>query len=353
MARSNGLAAFAAKMAAKYGEEKVSNDPPPVIVPTGILSLDWALRVGGWQLGRIYELVGPKDSAKSLTAILGMREHRAMFPDRGVAYVNIEKTFENRWAMLNGLDCSDEARAAGTWLPLQASTSEQASDMARDAISSGLYSCLVIDSVGAMESARVMEKTAEKGADDSRRNSSIITKLTKALAGFGHEFGCTVLLVNQPRANQTGFGGDISAGPKAMQHSTTAQLKMGPSGEEGSIRLGTYFGNQEIVGRRFRASIPRMKNGTPGRQAEFFVMNRATDKFGPAGLDMTDDVVSVGIRLGAIQQGGGGQYTLPDGRKCKGKPAVGDLLRKDPDALKAIRAALTFDDPIDTLEDSA
>lgn len=341
---TQALAAFAGKMASKYGEAKVSNDPPPVIVPTGILSLDWALRVGGWQLGRLYELVGQKDSAKSLTAILAMREHRRMFPDKGVAYVNMEKTFEVPWARLNGLDCSNEARLAGTWAPLQADTSEEASDMARDYIGSGLVSCLVIDSIGGMESAKVLD--LEAGKDTMGKNAQVITKLTKALAGLAHKHGCTVLLINQHRANMSGFGGDISAGPKAMQYATTAQLKMSARGEEGSVRLVTEDGAQQKAGQRFRAQVPRMKNGAPGRQAEWFVMNRATEKFGPAGLDVADDVVSVGVRVGAIEQGGGGVYTLPGGQKVKGKPAIADLLRTDPEAMASVRAAMKFDTPV-------
>src|SRR5690348_12323189 len=117
------LAIFATKMQGKYGEQKIANEPPPVIVPTGILGLDWALRVGGWQNGRIYEIVGPKDGGKSLTGILAMAQHRKAFGDRAVGYVNIEGTFDPAWATANGLDCSDEAIKAGTWVPMIADTS--------------------------------------------------------------------------------------------------------------------------------------------------------------------------------------------------------------------------------------
>lgn len=353
MSTSHQLAAFAAKMVTDFGKEKVSNDPPPVIVPTGIMSLDWALRVGGWQLGRIYELVGPKDSGKSTTAILGMAQHRRMFPGRGVAYVNIEKTFEASWALRNGLDCSDAARKAGTWMPLQADTSEEASNMARNVIGSGLYSCLVIDSVGGMESAKVLGIDA--GKDTMGKNSGVITKLTKALAGLGHAHRCTVLLVNQPRANFSGFGGDISAGPKAMQHSTTAQIKMSALGGEKDVRKARLAGDAEseptMVGHRVVARIPRMKNGAPGRKAEWFVMRQQTEAFGRVGVDFADDVLSLGVRLGVIAQASS-YYTLPDGKKLNGRPAAGKYLREHPEAWTQIRAALNFEAPIlDPLEE--
>lgn len=351
MAGSRALAAFAAKMEGKYGADKVASDPPPVIVPTGILTLDWALRVGGWQLGRVYELVGPKDSGKSLTGILAMVQHRLMFPDRGVAYVNIEGTFDPAWATINGLDCSEEARKAGLWAPLAAEHSEEASDMARDYAGSGLYSCLVVDSIGAMESAKVLGIEAIK--DTMGKNAQVITKMTKALSSEARKNRCTILLINQPRANMSGFGGDISAGPKAMQHSTTAQIKMQGLNGEKDVRSLAYFGEAEKIGARVRARIPRMKNGAPGRQGEWFIMNRATGEFGPAGVDLADAVVGIGSRLGVIDQGGGGQYTLPDGTKLKGRKAVGTYLRDHPEAMAAIREAMKFDKPASDLEVSS
>ena len=341
MAGSRDLAAFAARMDTKY---KPDPEPPTVIVPTGIFSLDWALRVGGWQLGRIYEIVGPKDSGKSLTVIKGMVSHRQQFPDRGVAYINIENTFSESWATLSGLDCSKAASKAGTWANLPAATSEEASDKARDYVGSGLYSCLVIDSVGAMESAKVLGVEAIK--DTMGRNAGVITKLTKALAALAKDNRCTILLVNQPRANMSGFGGDISAGPKAMQHSTTAQIKMSGLNGEKDVRTAEYFGDTERIGGRVRASIPRMKNGAPGRRADWFIMNRETTQFGPAGVDFADDVISLGVRIGVIEQGGGGYYTLPTGEKFQGRLKAGVFLREHPDALAAVRKAFQFDAPI-------
>jgi len=173
--------------------------------------------------------------------------------------------------------------------------------------------------------------------------------MTKALASEARRNHCTVLLVNQPRANMSGFGGDISAGPKAMQHSTTAQIKMSGLNGEKDVRTAEYFGEPERVGARVRASIPRMKNGAPGRKADWFIMNRATEAFGPAGVDLADDVLSLGTRLSVIEQGGGGYYTLPGGNRIKGRQAVGIFLREHPEVMEAIRRAFQFDKPVTDL----
>ena len=350
------LAAHAAKMAAKYGEEKVSNAPPAIIVSTGILSLDWALYVGGWQAGRIYEVLGPKDSGKTLLSIYAMREHRRRFPDRGVGYINLEKTFEERWAAMHGLECSAAHRKAGIWQPYQADTSEEASNMARDAIASGTISCLVIDSVGGMESAKVLGIDAEK--DTMGKNAQVITKMVKALAGLGHANQCTIILVNQPRANMSGFGGDIAAGPKAMSHSTTAQIKMSSLGGEKDVRKLALPGDKKeeptLVGNRVIARIPRLKNAPPGRRAEWFIMKQFSPEFGRAGVDVADDALSLGVRLGVIGQGNAGTYTLPGGTETiRGRAKVLELLRAEPAAMKVIRDAIEFSAPADPLEETA
>ncbi len=344
---SRSLGAFAAKMAKRYGEEKIANDPPPVIIPTGSLTLDWALRVGGWQQGRLYELLGPKDSSKTTMAILGMVNHQRAQPDRGVAYVNLERTFAAAWARILGLSCSAEDIRTGRWAPLLASSTEEASDMARDYVGSGEYSVLVVDSIGSMESRRVLEKDAEKAADAMGRNAKIITQMSKALATMAKDSQCTVLLINQPRANMSGMGGDVSAGPKAMQHATTAKIQFSARGSTEDVRKVKFYSDMdpELVGQRMRARVTRMKNGAPGRQAEYFIMNQATEEFGPAGLDTGDEVAALGARLGVISQRPGGWYTLPDGAEIRGRGNLGVYLREHPDSLAAIRKSLDFETP--------
>jgi recombination protein RecA len=350
---SRSLAAFADKMSAKYGGVKISNGPPPVIVSTGSVALDYALRIGGFQLGRIYEILGPKDSGKSTLGIAAIIEYLKRFGERGACYVNMENTFDPRRATAMGLDCSDAAIKSGRWAPLLPQSSEEASDMARDYCMSGAYSIIVVDSIGAMESARVLDKTAEKAADAVGRNAKIITQMTKALSTHARLNDCTVLLINQPRANIGGMGGDISAGPKAMQHSTTAKIEMKALGsrEDGDIRSLKMEGDKDPVdvSIRSRMRVTRLKNGIAGRVAEAYINRIATEEYGAPGFDTADEYLTIGVRLKAIAQGGA-WYTFPDGERANGKAAAAAYLRTNPDARKAIRAAITFDVPTEILE---
>lgn len=351
-AKPRSLAEFAVKMQGRY-KEKISNGGPVVVVPTGVLALDWALRIGGAQLGRVYEFLGPKDSGKSSAAISILAQHQLMFPSRGVGYINMEGTFAPSRAALMGLDCSKAAKNAGRWFPMLPDHSEDVSDMALDLIRDGFVSCIAIDSIGAMESDRVLQKEAEKAADNVGRNAKIITQLTKALSTEARNQKCTVILVNQPRANiGTLGGGDISAGPKAMQHSTTVKIDMRPKLGDDDIRklkLEDEF-DELIVSHKAILKASRMKNGLPGRVVEPFLNRVATEEYGPPGFDDADYHLTIGNRLDIITVGGS-YYTFPDGKKVQGRIAAAKYLRANPDARKAIRERINFDVPTDPMED--
>jgi recombination protein RecA len=304
-------------------------EPAPYrVLPTGSLTLDWALRLGGWIEGRVHEAVGPPDSAKTTLVINGMARAIAKYPRKGIGYIDMEGTFDDAWAGANGLDLSYVEH-------LYADFSEQASDQARKLCRSGLYSMVVVDSIGAMESKKALEKDAIDTLPG--RNAQVVTRMCKHLASLTREHGTTVILVNQLRANIGGMGGDISAGPKEMQHATTTRVQM-TGGRQEPVKMQFFPGEDaEIVSRQFRAKVTRSKAIPPGRVGEFWVNNRLTPEYGPPGINMIDEYISVGIRLGVIDQGGGGMYELPGGVKAKGRGKVIELLRGHAELRAAVR----------------
>lgn len=350
--KAKTLSSFALAMQARYGQQRIANGPPPVITPTGSFALDRALRVGGYQEGRLYEIVGPKDSGKSSLVICSMINFMRLYPDRGACYVNIENTFDPERATEMGLDCSDEAIASGRWAPLLPASTEEASDMARDYCASGFYSVIVIDSVGGMESQRVLDKSASE--DTMGKNAQVITKMVKHLSSLGRIHGCTVLLVNQQRANFTAYGGPQSAGPMAMQYSTTAQVTMSMRGGEGDVRKLKVDDDEEpvAVSQRHVARVGRMKNGLPGRTAQFFINKVGTAQYGPPGIDSADEYLTIGSETGAVKVGGA-WYTFLDGTRANGRDKAALYLRDHPEVIKEIRESATFDAPVDELEGTA
>jgi recombination protein RecA len=329
--RQNELDRFRAGLARTYGDRVAPAEQVIAQVSTGSLTLDWALREGGWRESRIHEIVGPPDSAKTTLVICSMAAALRKYPERGVGYVDMEGTFEDDWAEANGLDLSCVEH-------LYADFSEQASDQARSLCRSGLYSMVVVDSIGAMESVKALEKDAVDPLPG--RNAQVITRMCKHLASLSRQHRVTVILVNQLRAQIGSMGGDVSAGPKEMQHATTTRVQM-TGGRQEPVKMQFYPGEDaEIVSRQFRGRVTRSKVVPPGRVAEFWVNNRPTDDYGPAGINEVDEYISVGVRLGAIEQDNGGNYTLPGTGKIKGRAGAVRALRGDEKLRRAVREAI-------------
>lgn len=351
---SRQLAAAALKIRGKYGQERTRQIRTHVITSTGSVALDWAMRVGGYEQGHIYEILGPPGAGKSTAAVATMIEHLRAFPDRGVAYLDLEHTFDEDRASAMGLDCSEEAEESGRWMHLYPESSEHVSDMARDLVVTGLYSLIVVDSVGAMESDKTLGKTAEKAADAVGRNAKVITMMNKALASLARIHKCTVILVNQPRAAVGSMSPvDVSAGPKHMQHATTGKLEMRALGGADNVRELKLPGELEPlqVSIKTRIRVPRLKNGLPGRVAEVYVNRVSTPEFGPPGFDLADEALSLGTRLKIVKVGGS-YYTMPDEKRLNGRTAALAYLRENPAVVQMIRKAILFDTPTEYIDDT-
>jgi hypothetical protein len=139
----------------------------------------------------------------------------------------------------------------------------------------------------------------------------------------------------------------VSAGPKAMQHATTAKIEMSQVYAEGSQRKSRFWGEEEVVGNMSRARVTRLKKGARSRVAEFFIMTQVTDEFGGVGIDSADEYLHLGLKVSAIKQEAGGYYTVPGvAGRIHGKEEVLKALRANPDVLKAVRAEIPFDIPV-------
>jgi RecA/RadA recombinase len=300
------------------------------VLSTGSLTVDWALRRGGLIKGREHEIVGAPDSAKTLLVIYAMASAQRKYPRQAVGYVDLEGTFDDEWAVRNGMDLGRDR-----WFHLYADDSEDASDQARKLAGSGLCSLVAVDSIGAMESRKALAKDAKDELPG--RNAQVVTRMCKHLASLTRRTGTTVILVNQLRAQIGSTGADVSAGPKEMQHATTTRIAMSGGREEPLSMIFDEGQPPEIVSRQFKAKVTRGKGIAPGRVAEFWVNNRDTEQYGPAGINVIDEYISVGVRTGAIERDGGGNYTLPGTAKIKGRAAVVQLLRSQPELREIVR----------------
>lgn len=337
--RPTELAKFRDALVSTYGDRvapRRDEAVPYEVLSTGSLTVDYALRIGGLVKGREHEIVGAPDSAKTTLVICAMAWAQRKYPRKAVGYIDMEGTFDDAWAIRNGLNIG------GDFDHLYADDSENASDTMRKLVRSGLYSLVVIDSIGAMESRTNLDKPADKTKPGD--NAQVISRMVKHLGSLSRTTGTTVILVNQLRANYGGMGGDVSAGPKPMQHATTTRIAM-TSGREEPVKMVFEVGQPaETVSRQFKARVTRSKAVPVDRIGEFWVNNRDTAEYGPAGINVIDEYVSVGIRTGAIEQDGGGNYTLPPAKpggdrspKIKGRGKLVELLRSQPELCEIVR----------------
>jgi recombination protein RecA len=301
------------------------------VTTTGSLTLDYALGVGGWVGGRMHEIVGVEGVGKTTLTFCSLAALQRAYPGKAVCYIDMEQTFDVRWAMANGLDLDPDR-----FIPLRPNHAEDVSDMLRTICHEADISGVAVDSIGGMESKAAFEKDAEESIVG--RNAQIITRMVKNVATLARQRNITVLLVNQYRANiaAAGRGGDISAGPKALRYATTTKIAMRRTAEPVvRIRLD---GEEEEVSRQVMARVERNKVAPQGRTAKFFICNQPVPDAGlKIGIDRADEAISLGLVTGVIGQRGA-WYDLPSGQKCNGRAAALEILRGSEEEVDRVRA---------------
>lgn len=335
MSTPSELDKFRDKLGKRYGDRLVRRPVSYEIIPTGSLSLDFAMGTGGYVRGRTHELVGQPGVCKTTMSILAAVQHQFHITDKAIGWIDMERSFDYPWAQSLGLNTDPDR-----FFHLQPDHSEDVADMVKLYCQSGLYSLVVVDSIGGMESQRAYEKNAEDSLMGA--NAQIITRMVKLASSLAWNNKVTVIFVNQLRANMAFQGQDVSAGPKALAHNTTFKIQMGRAtaslGKSGSeMYVKRKIDGEEIeIGRRYVGKVARSRVSPSGKVGEFFFFNVPTDEFG-FGIDSADEALNVGVRTGVIAQGGGGYYTLPSGGRFKGRETVLEALRAEPEAVQQVR----------------
>ena len=328
-AATRAVNAFIEKMDKVYGVGKFILNPPVVpyrVIPTGVLDLDIKLKVGGWIVGRIHEVWGMEGAGKTLLSLLSLVEAQKCQPDRLVGFIDMEHRFDEPWAILQGLDLSRLVK-------VPSDDAEEVADMVKDMCRSGLFSLIVVDSVGAMISKKEIEKDAEQ--DTVGLQAKLVTRMVKIAAPSADKTDTTVLLINQVRANVGGYGAATTTGGGfALRHSSTTKIKASRT-EPIKMRID---GEEVPVGYKHAFKVERNSVAPAGRTAETVVFNTPTERYGPVGIDRADEAATVGIATNVILQQGGGYYVItPTGERVRGRDAVLDVLRADPSLSSVIR----------------
>jgi RecA/RadA recombinase len=331
---SEGLAKFREKMEKKYGKRVTRRETrkPYEVVSTGLPGLDWATGVGGLVCGRIALYWGDTGAGKTTASILAMREAQKKFPNKMIVYIDVEHTFDTVWAEKLGLNTDAEAFEV-----LPAETSEEAADMLKETLLNKYPSpCMVVvDSVGGMMTAAVLDE--KKGAGDSvmGRNAQIITRMCQMTSALAARTNAVVLLISQVRADM-GSQFDTFAGPKNLRHSLTQRFKFASIGK---FYIAEGISKTVEAGKEIRVKVERSKvAGVEGRAVNFIIRSRPTEKYGPVGTDPADEIRVLVDQLKLLPKTGT-YYEVAPGERINGANALKEWLYAHPDEMEKLRLA--------------
>jgi len=327
------LAALHTATVKRYGSsiERREDARPITFVPTGSVSLDLGLG-GGIALGRCHQVVGKPGCCKSSLCLTTLRNAQKMLKDKGVAYIDAERTWTWEYAEKLGLDTSKKRLFYA-----KPKSSEEVSDILRDLMRSELFSLIVVDSIGGMERADALyAKQAEDS--DMGKNAQVISRMAKQVAVIGGDTNTGVIFVNQYRKNFDG-GMDQASGPMIMGYTTTDSIAM-RRGNQATEIAKLKIGPDEIeVSHKVYARVERSKLRTAGVVAEFW-WNKDTTELGPIGIDEIPELFEVAKFTGILTPAAGSYLNFPDGSKENGRPGCIRRLREDPKIVKTIRELL-------------
>jgi len=280
-------------------------------IPTGSISLDLALGVGGIPRGRVTEIFGPEMSGKSTLALHVIAEAQ----NRGgmAAYIDVEHALDPSYAANCGVNVAD-------LLISQPDTGEQALEIAEALVRSGALDVVVIDSVAALVPRAELE--GEMGdvhvGLQARLMSQALRKLTAAI----HKSHTSVIFINQLREKVGVFFGnpEVTPGGRALKFYSSVRIDL--------RRLETIKKGDEAVGSRVRAKVVKNKVAPPFKSAEFDIM---FDR----GISREGNLLDLGVELGLVKKMGA-FYSFGEMRLGQGRENAKDYLREHKESAQEI-----------------
>ena len=278
-------------------------------IPTGALSLDIALGIGGIPRGRVTEIYGPESAGKSTLAqhIIAQAQRNGGL----AAYIDVEHALDPEYAGACGIDVAE-------LLISQPDTGEQALEICEALIRSNALDAVVIDSVAAL----VPRAEIEGDMGDSlpglqaRLMSQALRKLTAAVA----RSHTALIFINQLREKiGVVFGNpEVTPGGRALKFYSSVRIEIRRAE---TLKQGTDF-----IGTRVRCKVVKNKTAAPFRQAEFDIMFTSEQH----GINCEGDILDLAVQYEIVKKLGA-FYSYGDLRLGQGRPVSSQYLREHPE----------------------
>lgn len=282
------------------GEKKVDVD----VIPTGALSLDIALGIGGIPKGRIVEIYGPEASGKTTLAIHILTE--AQKQGESVAFIDAEHAFDPTYAKNIGLNL-DEMYIS------QPDFGEQALEILETLVRSAAFGVIVVDSVAALTPRAEIE--GEMGDSHMGLQARLMSQALRKLTAISNKTGTTIIFLNQLRMKiGIMFGNpETTTGGNALKFYSSVRLDIRQ--KEKILKDG------KLIGHTRKVKVVKNKMAPPFKEATF-------DMIYPKGIDKESSILDAAIELGIIKKSGS-WFKYGEEQLAQGREATAELLRED------------------------
>jgi len=286
------------------------------VIPTGSLSLDIALGVGGLPQGRVIEIYGLESSGKTTIAISTI----AQAQKRGgkCAFIDAEHAFDPTYATNLGVNIDDLFIS-------QPDYGEQALEVADRLVMSGVYSVIVIDSVAALVPKSELE--GEMGDSKMGLHARLMSQALRKMTGSIHKTNTMVIFINQLREKIGVVYGSpyVTTGGNALKFYASVRLDVS--------KAGKILDGDEQMGTKTKVKVVKNKVAPPFKVAEFDIM------FGK-GIDYIGEIVDAATQFNIINKSGS-WYSYNADKLGQGREAVKQLLLDNPGLLLEIETKVS------------
>ncbi len=296
----------------KLGDEAIEDVDA---IPSGSLTLDMALGIGGFPKGRVVEIYGPESSGKTTLAIHAIAEVQKQ---GGIAaIIDAEHAFDRFYAEKLGVDTEN-------LLISQPDNGEQALEITDNLIRSGALDLIVIDSVAALTPKAEIE--GEMGDSVMGLQARLMSQALRKLTGTIHKTGCCCIFINQLREKiGVMFGNpETTTGGNALKFYSSVRI---------DIRRSSQIKNgDEVIGNRTKVKVVKNKIAPPFRRAEFDIM------YGE-GISKSGEILDLAVDHEIIKKSGS-WFSYDDTKLGQGRDAVKALIADNPELSDELEAKI-------------